>query len=122
MLAQVVVATGEIVAIGMAMLSPDVLNIYIVELREDQLPKLQQLGKWTLDAQGVITVTPIPLPPDPTPIDYGTDITPDRGSLVTAVGLLRAYLALASPTQVQTTTAVKLLIRVVFFVLQRFIS
>lgn len=61
-------------------------------------------------ADTLAPVTPVP--------DYGADDTP-REQLVQAVSDLRTYLALASPTNAQTITAFKLLVRVVLFMLRR---
>jgi hypothetical protein len=64
--------------------------------------------------------TPDPAVPPPAPVvpDAGGDDTP-REQLVDAVTNLRAYLALASPTNTQTINAFKLLVRVVLGVLRR---
>lgn len=60
--------------------------------------------------QAVITAH-VPAP-DPAAPDYGTDDT-KRDQLADAVTQLRQYLGVASPTQAQSTVALKLLIRVV---------
>lgn len=115
MLAQMDVATREIIATGEVLLSSDPRNIYIVQLRDDQLPKLQQLGKWNIEEDGTITVTPIPLPAPPAQIDYGTDAidTDMTPQIMAAVKTLRDYLAIApgSVTPAQRETALRVLIR-----------
>jgi hypothetical protein len=55
----------------------------------------------------------VPAPPPPLPNYNNEDTT--REQLANAVDNLRAYLALASPTNAQTIAAFKLLIRVVLF-------
>jgi hypothetical protein len=68
-----------------------------------------------------------PDPADPPPArpfvpDFGGDADDDptfRSKAQQAVNDLRAYLALASPTAAQSATALKLLIRVVLFLLRR---
>jgi hypothetical protein len=55
--------------------------------------------------------------PPPAP-DYGDDDAP-QDQLAEAVAKLRAYLGLPAPTAAQTMGALKLLIRVVLFVVKR---
>lgn len=65
--------------------------------------------------------TPTPADPPPTPpppVDYGTDDTA-RDQLPDAVTTLRTYLGLASPTAAQSGAALKIVIRVVLFMLRR---
>lgn len=58
-------------------------------------------------------------PPIPATPDFGADLPPDyEQQLANGVGQLRQYLGLASPTLAQSTTAIKLLIRVAFFILR----
>jgi hypothetical protein len=62
------------------------------------------------------------LPDPPAPPDYGpgTDVLDPSGTnLADGVAALRAYLALPSPTQAQTVSALKLLIRAVLFLIRR---
>jgi hypothetical protein len=68
-------------------------------------------------AQAVLDAhVPPPIPPVP---DYGADLPSDYiQQIANAVQMLRQYLALASPTLAQSITAVKLLIRLVFFLLR----
>lgn len=56
-------------------------------------------------------------PPIPPPADYGTDLTP-RAQIADAITQLRTYLGVAAPTAAQSATALKLLIRVVLFMLR----
>lgn len=87
----------------------------------------------TYDAQGV----PVDLPPAAQAVvdahvppavfvvpDYDDNDDADRvgGQLAQAVGNLRQYLTLASPTQAQTTAAVKLTIRLVLLLARRTIT
>lgn len=62
---------------------------------------------------------------DPTPdpvarkVDLGADVAADQGDrMADAATTLRAYLNLASPTGAQTVAALKLLIRVVLYILK----
>lgn len=57
-------------------------------------------------------------PPPPIPLDYGSD-SPPRPQLNDVVTQLRQYLQVANPTAAQSATALKLVIRVVLFTLQR---
>lgn len=66
---------------------------------------------------GAATVVAAHVPP--APIDFGSDASSDRQAVVDAVASLRQYLGAASPNQAQTIAALKLLIRVVLFVLKR---
>jgi hypothetical protein len=61
-----------------------------------------------------------PLPAPLPVLDVGSDAAPPD-QLADAVTQLRAYLALAAPTNAQTIAAFKLLIRVVLFVLRRMV-
>jgi hypothetical protein len=61
----------------------------------------------------------VPAPPPPTP-DYGADLPSDyREQLAQAVSMLRQYLGLSSPTLAQSATALRLLIRIEFFLLRQ---
>lgn len=61
----------------------------------------------------------VPIPP-PEKIDLGADVADDQGDrMAEAVTTLRAYLNAASPTAAQSAAALKLLIRVVLFLLKR---
>lgn len=68
-------------------------------------------------AQAVVDAhVPPPIPPVP---DFGADLPQDyQQQLANAVQNLRQYLGLASPTLAQSVTAIKLLIRVAFFLLR----
>jgi hypothetical protein len=82
------------------------------------------LGTKVLEKDGTITVTPPPAPPPPPPTpDYGADVPDDyQTQLANAVNQLRQYLGVASPSQAQSTAALKLLIRVVLFIAKRFVG
>lgn len=63
-----------------------------------------------------------PPPPRPFVPDFGGEADDDatfRGKSQAAVNDLRAYLALSSPTATQSAAALKLLIRVVLFLVRR---
>jgi hypothetical protein len=60
-------------------------------------------------------------PPPPRAVDYGSDLPP-RDTVVDVVSQLRQYLGVASPTLVQTATALKLVIRVLLFLTQRLVG
>jgi hypothetical protein len=68
---------------------------------------------------GPILLAHIP-PTPPAKIDTGTDVPPDQyEKLAEAVVTLRNYLQVATPTAAQSAGALKLLIRIVLFVLKR---
>jgi hypothetical protein len=72
----------------------------------------------TFDFEPVVPPPPLP-PAAPTP-DFGADLPADYAQqLADGVAQLRAYLALSSPLPAQSTAALKLLIRVLFFLLRR---
>jgi hypothetical protein len=62
------------------------------------------------------TLEAVDIPPPPP--NYGNEETP-RAQLAEAVTTLRTYLALDTPTAAQSAGALKLLIRIVLFVLKR---
>jgi hypothetical protein len=62
----------------------------------------------------------VPQPPPPSP-SYGGDGTP-RDQLADAVAQLRQYLGVATPTQTQLQSALRLLIRLVLYLAQRVIQ
>jgi hypothetical protein len=78
----------------------------------------QEYLKWLADGNTPDAADPLPTPP-PTP-DFGDEIPPNyEEQLASAVTNLRAYLGLSSPTAGQTVAALKLLIRVVLFLVHR---
>lgn len=74
-------------------------------------------GDSNVDAIATVVTAHVPAPPPPLP-DYADEET-TRAQLVSAVDNLRSYLALSSPTNAQTISAFKLLIRVVLFLCRR---
>jgi hypothetical protein len=125
MFAEVRADTNQIVALGRVMgpsVDPARIVVELTPAQADALTPIP-LGAIYLNPDGTITVIPPPPPPPPSPLpDYGDDATPDQTQLVQAVSALRTYLATATPTAAQSATALKLLIRVVFFLTKRVIG
>lgn len=88
-------ATREILRHGMIVGDPTDANTALVEVPESEVPKFLQIGKKTLSTSNIITVTPVPLPPEPVPVDYGNDAADIslRAQVEDSVKLFRDYLA-----------------------------
>ena len=82
---------------------------------------LQTFTDQVIDTAGNVlssTTRQVDVPDTP---DYGIDAQ-DLAQLAAAVTTLRAYLALASPTQIQNTGALKLTIRVMLAAIRRIVN
>ena len=74
-------------------------------------------------ANGAEVLPADPPPPVPPAPDYGPDAPDDYAwGLPSAVTLLRAYLALDTPTAAQSTAALKIVIRCVLYLARRYVQ